>query len=175
MQATGKSVDAVKKLILGPTGSRIEMVMAQGLGGGTRTVRMARRADTPVSEPAGAGGGGTPGSPASERRLRQQIVPAAGAVPAAWSTTSSSLGALHRTPGSTQVGLSVAHELDPSIDKIVFGGSGCVLRVTDVLHNCSVGRYERVEIGTSPLCIHLCVITHAQICGQELLGGMLSH
>lgn len=161
MQATGKSVEAVKKLILGPVGSRIEMVMAQGLGGGMRTVRMARHPDTSVFEPIGAGGDGTSELSASERRLRQQIVPAPGAVPATnrstWSAKSSLVGAWHRTAGSTQVGLTVAHEESsrvPAIDNVVFGGSGCGLRVKDVLHNCSVGRYERIEIGTSPPCIH---------------------
>ena len=81
---------------------------------------------------------------AAGKRLRQQIVPACGLA----SSANAGKAAVSPAPGSTQVGLKVEHEtLDESVDGM-FGESGCGLRVKGILRDASVGRYEKVDIGT---------------------------
>jgi hypothetical protein len=171
-QATGKTVEAVKKLILGPMGSPIEMVMAEGMGGGTRTVRMCRRAHDAsaweacdASEAAPQMSARVSSQASGEGRVRQQIVPSpkSGPLPGAFAAARAqfharSIRGAPRAEASTQVGLTVAHEADLILheDDFILGSSGCGLRVKAVLHNCSVGRYERVEPGEHALSLCYC-------------------
>jgi len=148
-QATGKSVDAVERLIMGPCASPIELVLTQGVGGVTRTLRLARRlaavTQTPVETKSVTWASPQAATRGEGARVRQQIVPSPGSPTAAWSAK---LGG--RPAGSTQVGLTVAHQqLGASDDDSIYGSLGCGLRVTNVLQDFSIGRYEKVQIGIS--------------------------
>lgn len=156
-QAAGKSAEAVERLILGPAGSPIEMVVAQSMGGSTRTVRMARcphlqrptasGSDNSTSTKTAHAAGGD-----GRRQARQQIVPTARLPAAAWSQKRQASKAL----GSTQVGLLVTCEdLDASLDYAGFWGEGCGLRIRSIFQDLSVGRFEKVEVGVSRLASRL--------------------
>lgn len=148
-QAAGKSAEAVGKLILGPAGSPIEMVMSQSMGGSSRTVHMARCPH--LQRPTGFGSDKSTSTQTAHaaggdgrRQARQQIVPTARLPATAWFEKRQASKAL----GSTQVGLEVTCEdLDASLDYAGFWGEGCGLRITSIFQDLSVGRFERVEVG----------------------------
>jgi hypothetical protein len=172
-QAAGKSAEAVERLILGPAGSPIEMVMAQSTGGSTRTVRMARcphlqrptasGSDNSTSTKTAQAAGGD-----GRRQARQQIVPTARLPAAAWSEKRQASKAL----GSTQVGLMVTCEdLDASLDYAGFWGEGCGLRIRSIFQDLSVGRFEKVEVGVSRLASRLLFVAD---CSAFSLTWLLS-
>lgn len=155
----------MESLLLGPEGSPIELVMAQGVGGGTRTVRTVRRPNQPAlatlpEEPselvAPPGAEIAPSSLGAQRPVagrgaeREGALGARHIVPLAPPPQGAAAARPASVAEHTQVGLVVEYQQGDSSDAAdtVFGDVASGLRVTGVLQHLSVGRHHQVEIGT---------------------------